>query len=550
MIPKVIDPQVKSGAEKRIFDMFEKDPLTKDWIVMHSYGIEKHPTLPYGEIDFLVLAPNLGFFAFEVKGGRVSREHGMWIFTDKNNEVNTKSRGPFEQANEAIYGIMNHVSLIENQRNWKNYNFGFGVMFTDIIFQVNDLDADQKQVFDIRNGREVGKFVINLAHYLFQKYRDLNLSKIKPTVEDVKSFAYLIRQDFDITVSLNRKIEIEEQRILTLTAQQNMCIDGLFENPRCLINGLAGTGKTLLAVKYAKDSATKGEKVALFCYNLLLAEYMNEHFKEYPYKPVYIGSLTQFLEDIVLKYRGVSHGDYQDASYFYQSVLHALAIDVLIEHPHKFEKIILDEAQDLLTKDYCDILDLLLEGGLKHGSWYLFGDFTMQTIFNKQLDIDAMKKYLSNQTHYTNFTLTKNCRNSFQILAEMNKLVGINQPHEDGVIHQSLVKRIPFKEKQDQVNIVDGILDELIKEGIHKNQITLLSQYKFSDQFIEKLSKWKLKQHEYNHKGITYSTIQKFKGLENDIIILLDVYTYELKELIYIGMSRAKASLYILEKKN
>ena len=33
MIPSVISPEVKSNAEKRIFEWFRDDPKTVDWIV-------------------------------------------------------------------------------------------------------------------------------------------------------------------------------------------------------------------------------------------------------------------------------------------------------------------------------------------------------------------------------------------------------------------------------------------------------------------------------------------------------------------------------------
>ena len=45
----------------------------------------------------------------EVKGGRVKRTDGMWTFTNRGGDVTTKSRGPFEQASEAIYSIMAEI---------------------------------------------------------------------------------------------------------------------------------------------------------------------------------------------------------------------------------------------------------------------------------------------------------------------------------------------------------------------------------------------------------------------------------------------------------
>jgi hypothetical protein len=69
MIPPYISPDVKSNAEKRIFEWFRNCEKTEDWIILHSLGISKHICLIYGEIDFLVLAPKTEISALEVKGG-------------------------------------------------------------------------------------------------------------------------------------------------------------------------------------------------------------------------------------------------------------------------------------------------------------------------------------------------------------------------------------------------------------------------------------------------------------------------------------------------
>ena len=103
MIPAAISPKVKSTAERKIYEWFKNDPMTKDWVVFHSLGIENHQTVVFGEIDFLVAASNCGVFALEVKGGRIRRENGVWIYTDKYGIEHEKVRGPFEQASEGMY---------------------------------------------------------------------------------------------------------------------------------------------------------------------------------------------------------------------------------------------------------------------------------------------------------------------------------------------------------------------------------------------------------------------------------------------------------------
>ena len=77
MIPAIMSPAIKSPAERKIFEWFKNDPMTKDWVVFHSLGIENHQTVVFGEIDFLVAASNQGVFALEVKGGRIRREDGV-----------------------------------------------------------------------------------------------------------------------------------------------------------------------------------------------------------------------------------------------------------------------------------------------------------------------------------------------------------------------------------------------------------------------------------------------------------------------------------------
>ena len=49
---------------------------------------------------------------------------------------------------------------------------------------------------------------------------------------------------------------------------------------------------------------------------------------------------------------------------------------------------------------------------------------------------------------------------------------------------------------------------------------------------------------------VTFSTIYRFKGLENAVIILTDVMDYADSRLIYVAMSRARCKLYILENES
>ena len=47
---------------------------------------------------------------------------------------------------------------------------------------------------------------------------------------------------------------------------------------------------------------------------------------------------------------------------------------------------------------------------------------------------------------------------------------------------------------------------------------------------------------------IIFSTVWRFKGLEKDVIILVDIDKDTPIDALYSGMSRAKALLYILKR--
>ena len=128
MIPSALSPNIKSPAERKIFEWFKNDPVTKDWVVFHSLGIENHQTVVFGEFDFLVAASNQGVFALEVKGGRIRREDGVWVYTDKYGVDHEKVRGPFEQASEGMYSVKNELSKRSNRSSVKNALCGYGVV--------------------------------------------------------------------------------------------------------------------------------------------------------------------------------------------------------------------------------------------------------------------------------------------------------------------------------------------------------------------------------------------------------------------------------------
>ena len=106
LIPSEISENCKSKAERKLFSLFKNLKKCDDWVIFHSYGIENHLRKIHGEVDFIVVAPFYGVFFLEVKGGRISKEDGKWVYTDRDGIPHYKNEGPFEQAKTAMYSIL------------------------------------------------------------------------------------------------------------------------------------------------------------------------------------------------------------------------------------------------------------------------------------------------------------------------------------------------------------------------------------------------------------------------------------------------------------
>ena len=105
MIPPFINPDVKSGAERRIFELLRDSEELSSYTCLHSFGLSRHSRKRQGEVDF-VLVGNGSIICFEVKGGRVTRKDGIWLFKDRYGQENKKTEGPFAQVSTAMFSYL------------------------------------------------------------------------------------------------------------------------------------------------------------------------------------------------------------------------------------------------------------------------------------------------------------------------------------------------------------------------------------------------------------------------------------------------------------
>ena len=105
IIPPYISKELKKrDAERKVLKAFKKIEIPFKSFLFHSVNLPEHQYKIWGEIDFLLISKN-GIMVFEVKGGRVSRKNGIWIYTDRYDVNHEDSIGPNEQAKTAMFAL-------------------------------------------------------------------------------------------------------------------------------------------------------------------------------------------------------------------------------------------------------------------------------------------------------------------------------------------------------------------------------------------------------------------------------------------------------------
>lgn len=562
MIPNVLPSTVKSNAEIKIFDLFKNAHGTDDWIVLYSVVESEHPTLIQGETDFLVLAPGLGCFALEVKGGRVSFDKsGHWFFTNKKGETTTKIRGPYEQANEGMHAIIDYLKQ-NNPEGSINASlskvfFGYGVMFPDITFSNDDFGIGESQelVFDQSSGLNLVAYIKRLSSYwlgkMQEKYGSAPLNRL-PSVNQCEQIAGQLRKVFDLVPSLSTRSGYAEKALLSLTEDEYYAIDAMEDNRRTLFLGPAGTGKTLIALEQARRSNSKN--IALICYNRNLGRWLESKIKDFSNKDciAFAGTLHSLMLQNV-RAAGLSLDGFDpNESEAYASVLVDLFVHSLEKCPLCFDQLIVDEIQDLFSENYLFVFDLILEKGLRKGKFSFFGDFKNQSIYHSFISEEEALDKLEDFCTFAKMKLSVNCRNTQEICRQIGLITGCwyrSKKQEPSGISVRFENQWNDNESIEAKQITDAIYG-LTSQGIKRSDIVILSpktREKSCVRFMKDVVDYSLE----GRKKVSFSTIHAFKGLESEAVILCDIEHYPENNsdssLIYVGLSRARTILIVFE---
>ena len=580
-------------SEKKVFNALKNDKniITKNWIVYHSLNYpvsisksKRSSFLYFGESDFLILAKDIGIINIEVKGGSITCLDGVWHLKSRYESKNL-SKSPIKQAHDTKYNIQEYIRKKFN----RNYPQEYLVIFPDCsLSNISDnIEYSENNIIDADQFyNNFSQKITNLVKNLKPGGNIVNLEN-----EAINKLKKIIRPDFETHIKTSTILKDSENEIYQYTKDQLKVLERLEHEPRLLVTGSQGTGKTVMAEEIIKRFANTRKKI-LFINSGRLANLVTKSKYIDDYKNISFCTFNKFLRDINIYFNNdISNlpKDFISAN----NLLSEKAVQLLnnsTDEKYSYDLIIIDEIQHCyFYNSFYLLLDKILKKGLLEGNYYFFGDFNYQNIIGEKLSKDILKDRMpkENLQSYEQITLWHNVRNSENIAFEAPVISGIVEqlPLPYSITKTSgQTEHLFCKDDEDKKDKLLNILKKLSLDGVPGTDIVILSNYTFTNNKnilndldiseyynICDLSKMLNESFLLNKKNtikkidtIYFSTALAFQGLESKIIIYIDPLdaTYGLSSdndqqtsneahmLLFNAMGRANTFLYLLWDKS
>ncbi|GAB4316451.1 MAG: ATP-binding domain-containing protein [Candidatus Zixiibacteriota bacterium] len=530
----------QSSGEKIVYDKACTE-LAGNYHVFHDVRwddpqLEDSKTA--GQIDFVVFHPERGIICLEVKGGRCSyqAEDRTWHTTDRHGS-RIEIVDPFEQARSAARVI---VKLLHQAPPAQNVYIpcASAVLFPDCTFPKRKIRADI-QGWQILDQDSLYDFTGSLDA-LFQSAFPERKMDVQQSAAILNGLRRLYgTENLEGRLSLNQRIRFAEERLIALTEQQVQILEALRLQKRLLVQGCAGSGKTLLAMHRAKTLAESGHTVLLASYNIPLGQHLAQQCAEY--EGITAGPLLELIvtwltEAGCLKQLG-------EGDRWWSEELPTIAADHLDSLPSLFDAIVIDEGQDF-REAHWTLIELLLKNP-ESDPLYVFSDHG-QNIYQ------GTEQY---PMRLSPVILDRNVRSTDQIYAVVKASCPTDAMRASSGVSGPVPRLLAYDDPASMLQVIEDVLGQLIGEGVPISDIVLLgtkSQARTGLTYGTKIGPFTLDPEGRKPRTLRAMTIHRFKGLESPVVILceLEEGLRNLQELVHIGASRASVGLFVLAERS
>ncbi len=490
-------------GEAKVYDLLSRVPAERAFGV-HSVNLPEHEYKRWGEADFVVVS-NSGVTLLEVKGGLVSIAGKEWRYENARGQAIVSTEGPARQAVSAAAALerllTNHIG--------RKIRCRWGVVFPLCSFRKGIAELPPNRLADIHTCNDDQLFKDWLDNIPFDQYQAADFALVD---DEVLAVHEIIVPVLSAAESLGLTVRAAQQEIIRLTDQQFETLESLEVNSRLCITGGAGTGKTELACLCARAEKAAGRRPVIVTTG----------------KPLFLA----------LKAR-----------------MSAFGIPVASETlPSGTDVLIVDEGQDYAQPSKFESLFAQLPGGLSAGRWRWFMDPNLQFTENPP----AHEYLIALAENAPSVMLNRNVRSTREIVDSirvfLNADIGTSKIDGFGI-------RVSFHSVEStaaEIATVQKLVTELLEEGIQPSEIALLGASGAEGPVCAGILR--LMPDVFRTFSIgggiqsavhgLVSGISEFRGLEARVVLLTDMHPLPIggrgESLLYIGMTRATASLYLL----
>lgn len=552
MIPSVEATELEHSSEAHVYEAL-KDQLSDDFTVIHSYPWlrpwREQDSLAEGETDFVILHRQYGILVLEVKGGNGIRYDGKNWYRDTSRGPK-RFQDPFEQARRNMHAL---IDIVEERSGGTltKYDFVYG-------YAVAFPHADYEELPPSHANRAI---IISQRHLAFMEgaVRTALRAWGHPR-NKLRSNQYHILLNeclmprFSMIRRIGPEIASAADRLLELTEQQAQVFEGLYAQERVVVEGVAGSGKTFLALNRALSFARAGKRTLFLCYNSALAHWIRHQVDNDLHTSEHRAKLSvrnfhalakELAERAGVHFKPVGGGppsphfwDDDAADLLEQSVW---ILDGRGENV-RYDALVVDEAQDFARNWWYALTQSLLRDD--DGPLYAFMD-PNQSLRGKP----ETPPVIFDAT----FRLTTNCRNTRKIAVASAAILELQfQLFARAPAGPAIVMHHARSRDEQKAVVCKQTSRLLAGGGVKPNQLVLIAPSSKSKSSISSvreingvplttcLDDW------YDGKGVLVTTSRSFKGLEADVVMLYDMGEFGglfQKEDLYVACTRPRSLL-------
>lgn len=546
-IPEVAAEDIVHDSERIVYEALRGLPT--GFVVLHSFpwlrpdrDFAGEP-LREGEADFVILHPERGLLVLEVKGGRPELVGRKW------SRGGRELRDPFDQARRSRYALIDAIEERTRKRIHRGlFAHGDVVVFPHARFVGTlPVNSDPRVLIDAPDISTLPAQIENAFKAWARRETHLAPSQFSELLDSLMPKLRLLR-------CAGAEIHAEHHRIVQITLDQRATLLGLLENERVLVEGTAGSGKTLLALEFALTLADRGERVLFLCYNRHLCAWLQEQAKHDP-RANRVGAMLEISTFHACARRSAqrAHVDFDVPSTGEQTfwddevpLIMEQALEVLRArgHAETFDAVVVDEAQDF-APDWWVTIESLSRAG-QAGRLYAFLDMNQSLRGTAKLPPVPLP---------ARFRLTTNCRNTKAIARSGASLAKIDIRLLPGSPAGESPALRRAASSAAEAGLVLAELRQMLLQGIKPQQLALLGPTGHAKgslarhaevegiPFIDDAIDWR------RGAGFLVTTARAFKGLEADVVIVYGLGGFGplfTRTDLYVAWTRARHRLVLI----